>query len=624
MHRLRSSGLIAKEGFEMSYNKRQHGFSRRKFIQAAAAAAGGTMFAPPALALDPRRKSRPNHPDLDMILVDGRIHTMDARNRVVSSVGIKDGRFVDIGKVGRHHAGRETRVCDLNGRTVVPGIIDNHNHLVLMGNRPGFHTPLENAHSIAEALAIYAARARRVPRDAWITTIGGFHFNHLYANPADKTSGRFPTLAELDSVTPNNPVWLSISFAGPSVTNTAGRNILNGLSIDGQTISVAEDGSIAAGFPSSQSTLVLLHLRRTLLNAAERRRSTLDAMKYAASLGVTTHIDQGAFQKTDSPTDGAAHEDNFTMHIPFLEVYDQGDGIVRLRINFLHMETDDATPELEQRLKNAFPFFGNDLVRTGGIGEFIAQGVTVPGRFLDAARKVAKAGWRAEVHSLGRRTPTSTTPPDYELEITAFETVNQEFPGVVADKRWVIGHVPGITQEWINRFAAIGGSLSLTGWQFLAGNPQTNPLAPYAGPPFRMIVDSNIHAGMSSDGMQIAPMNPWIHMYFATTGINARGVLINPAQQITRQEVLGLYTRENGWFVREEDQLGSIEEGKLADLAVLNRDYFKVPDEELKRIRSILTVVDGEVVYDRGVVRFDRDHRDRRRDDDKFWGRDDD
>ena len=103
--------------------------------------------------------------------------------------------------------------------------------------------------------------------------------------------------------------------------------------------------------------------------------------------------------------------------------------------------------------------------------------------------------------------------------------MNNEFPGVVGDKRWVIAHVPGITQEWIDRFKAIGGSLSLTGWQFLAGGFRpTVSVTPYAGPPFRMIVDSGIHAGMSSDGMQIAPMNPWIHMYFATTGLNARGV----------------------------------------------------------------------------------------------------
>jgi predicted amidohydrolase YtcJ len=172
----------------------------------------------------------------------------------------------------------------------------------------------------------------------------------------------------------------------------------------------------------------------------------------------------------------------------------------------------------------------------------------------------------------------------------------------VGKKRWVVAHVPGITQEWIGRLKAIGGGLSLTGWQYLAGGIPNNSVTPFAGPPFRWIVDSGINAGMSSDGMQIAPMNPWIHMYFATTGINARGATINPGQQITRQEVLSLYTRHNGWFLREEVHLGSIEVGKLADLVVLNNDYFSVSNEEVRKIRSVLTVVGGNVVYDAGVL----------------------
>jgi predicted amidohydrolase YtcJ len=395
----------------------------------------------------------------------------------------------------------------------------------------------------------------------------------------------------------------------------------NGVTVDPTT------GAIAAG---AQSSNALLYLRRTLLNPEQRRRGVIDAMKYATTVGVTTHLDQGAFQKTDTNTDGSAHEDNFTMHIPFLEIYEQGKGIVRLRINFLHMEPLADTPELVQRLKNAFPFLGDDLVRTGGIGEFIAQGTATTSPFLAAAIRVAAANWRAEVHSLGRRNTPTSPPADFELEIMAFEAVEKDHPGVVRDRRWVIAHVPGITQEWIDRFQAIGGNLSLTGWQYLAGNPTASTVAPYAGPPFRMIVDSGnrsdgIHVGMSSDGMQIAPMNPWLHMYYATTGLNARNVLINPAQQINRQEVLSLYTRQNGWFLREEDQLGSIAEGRLADLVVLNRDYFSVPSEDLKKIRSVLTVVDGGVVYDPGVLRFDRDRdRDHDRGRDKHWGRDDD
>jgi hypothetical protein len=588
-------------------SRKQRGFSRRRFIQgAAAAAAASTSMLTRASREEEHedhRRRPPSDDAPDVVFVNGKIHTMDDKSRVVSSVSIRDGRFAEVGHGSRSRHGSDTQVIDLRGGTVVPGIIDNHNHIVLMGNRPGYHTPLENAYSIPDVQAIYAARAAGLPnRDAWITTIGGFHFNHIYANPADPTSGRFPTLQELDAAVPNNPAFMMISFSGPGATNSLGKSILQA-----QGVAVADNGAIAGGFGVTECSKALLYLRQTLLNSEERRRSVLDAMRYAASVGVTTHLDQGAFQATNTAADGAAHEDNYTMHIPFLQVYDQDKGIIRLRINFLHMESDPNTPELVQRLKNAFQFLGNDWVKTGSIGEFIAQGVNDASPFKEAAKKVARAGWRAEVHSLGRRTTPASAPADFEFEIVGFEAANAEVPGIVRERRWVIAHVPGITQEWIDRLQAIGGNLSLTGWQYLAGNPTTSTVAPYAGPPFRMIVDSGrrpdgIHAGMSSDGMQIAPMNPWLHMYYATTGLNARRVLINPNQQITREEVLSLYTRQNGWFLREEDQLGTIEPGKLADLVVLNHDYFAVPSEDLKKIRSVLTVVGGNIVYDGGVL----------------------
>src|SRR3954452_21454267 len=191
----------------MSQDKRrQSAFTRRKFMKtaaaSAAAAAGGNMLVAPAQA------KTNQHPDPDVILINGRIHTMDAKNTIAASVVIKDGRFIEV-EAGRPnaHAGRKTRVIDLGGRTVVPGIIDNHNHIVLMGNRPGYHTPLENAYSIPDVQQLYAARAATAPQGAWITTIGGFHSNHIYGIPGNQASGRFPTLQELDAAVPNNPVF---------------------------------------------------------------------------------------------------------------------------------------------------------------------------------------------------------------------------------------------------------------------------------------------------------------------------------------------------------------------------------------------------------------------------------
>ena len=156
--------------------------------------------------------------------------------------------------------------------------------------------------------------------------------------------------------------------------------------------------------------------------------------------------------------------------------------------------------------------------------------------------------------------------------------------------------MPFITEEWVNRLKAIRGGLSLTSWRYLAGTSEQN------GPPFKMILSNGIRTGMSSDGMQIAPMNPWIHMYYAVTGLNARGVLINGGQQISRQDALTVYTANNAWFLRMDSEIGTIERGRLADLVVLNRDYFTVPDEELKLIRAVMTIVDGKIVHDAGAL----------------------
>ena len=557
----------------------RNGLTRRELFGMSAAAGAVLTLGADRADAEPAQAGRATQAapqaatDQPLVLTNGRIHTMDRNNTVTNAVAMSNGRFVAVGNaaMGRRQG---ARVIDLRGRTVVPGIIDNHNHIVLMGNRPGYHTPLENAASIRDVQQTIAARAKGIPGGAWITTIGGVHRNQLVPPGA---MPRLPTRAELDEAAPNNPVYMSESFNGPSATNSAGKKFF-----ESQTppIPVGDDGAIAVGpMGTGRATLVL---RQTQLTPDQRKRGAIDALSYGLGLGVTTHLDQGAFQATNTPADGAAHEDNYAMNQPFFSLRDEGRLAARLRINFLHQDATPDVPTLTARLQNSFKFFGDDMIRTGGIGEFIAGGTGPDSAFVQAATRIARAGWRAEVHSLSRM--------DFQQEIAGYEEANKA--ASIADLRWVVAHVPFITADWVNRLKALGGGISLTGWRYLAGTPEQN------GPPFRMLVDNGIPLGMSSDGMQIAPMNPWLHMYYATTGLNSRQALINGEQKITRQEVLRLYTAGNGWFLREEDRLGTIEAGRLADLVVLSHDYFMVPDEELKRIRSVLTVVGGRVVHD--------------------------
>jgi predicted amidohydrolase YtcJ len=161
-----------------------------------------------------------------------------------------------------------------------------------------------------------------------------------------------------------------------------------------------------------------------------------------------------------------------------------------------------------------------------------------------------------------------------------------------------VQHINQATPEILQRLKNLNCGVSMSGFRWLQGNVAQAPL----GSPFRMVLDSGIPAGMHEDGVHIAPHNPWFALHYATTGLNVFGEQINPDQQITRQEALRCYTRGNAWYLNREDKLGSIEVGKLADLLVLDRDYFSVSDADMRETRPVLTVVDGKIGYDTGVV----------------------
>ena len=546
---------------------------------ALAAVISAPAFAQPA----PQPPSQPCPAVRDVLVTNGRIHTMDGTDTVVDSVRIVGDRFAEVG-TSRLATGRCTRTIDLEGRTVVPGLIDNHNHIVLLGLRPGHDTRVESAASIDDVLGILREKAATLPSGEWLTSIGGFDTNQFVPPPG---APRFPTLAELDSATPSHPVYLQMSFAGPSVTNTLGKRFFEQAGIE-----VAADGAIAGGFQTPNPTTRALHELRQRQTLADQKRGTQDAMRYAASLGLTTHLDEGGFPATATAADGAAHFDRYRAYDALLALYAEGALTNRIRLNFLHMETDVATPELAARLNNVFPRYGDDLLKIVGIGEFTAGASPIIGEATEVwragTRRVAEAGWRNENHSL--------TPADFKVIIDEWERLHLALPVPgIRESRWVVAHAPFITQEYVDKLKALGGGVSvLGGWRYISGTAQQN------GPPFKLLADSGIPIGMSSDGMQISPMNPWIGLYYVVTGKNARGDVINAGQTLPRTDALRLYTAANGWFLNEESLLGTIEPGKYADLAVLSADYFDadaVPDEAIKRVTSVLTVVGGQIVH---------------------------
>jgi hypothetical protein len=508
-------------------------------------------------------------------LINGKIVTMDKKNSIVSSLTIQNGLFDNAGKTAPC-----TKTIDLHGRTAIPGIVDNHNHIVALGLRPGHDTRIETAGSIADVQELIAARAKTVPAGEFLTAMGGW-------NPAQFAEKRLPTLAELDKAAPDHPVLMYLGFTGPAVTNSKGKAFF-----ESKGIKVSATGEIGANAPS----LAALNALRAAQTFDDQKRGTLDAMSYAARVGVTTSADMGVFVIPGTPDvqdsftfDTLASGNPFRMYDAFLALHKDHRMSMRLRVFYLTMDKENSIPLLTERVLNSFPEFGDDMMRVSGIGEFATNWplfgtVTPPPNYKIALDFVAKHGLAFQQHSL--------SPAEDQLTVSTFEAVNATTP--IAPLHWSIAHAPRIDKPLLDRLKAIGAGIAVHPFAYLGANNA-------GGPPLRTIIDSGIHVGAGSDSAQISTLDPWLIIYYMVTGKNAAGVMANPGQQITRMEALRLYTAENGWFFHEENKLGSIEPGKLGDVVVLSGDYTdpkKVPDEAIRSLKSVLTIVDGRVVFD--------------------------
>jgi predicted amidohydrolase YtcJ len=518
---------------------------------------------------DTRRVARP----YALALVNGRIHTMDAQSRVVQEVLIENGRFV---QVGRHvDRGPRVKVIDLRGATVIPGIIDAHNHIVLVGNRPGRHIGMEHVFTIADAIAEYRAHAAAldaagVPIGEFITTIGPISAIQFAEN-------RLPTCDEMNSISTTRPVYIQAAQGGIRVNAVAAA-----------WFAANAPGVVFNPTTCAVTGTALQTLRQFFLTPESRKRTAAGALQYFTSLGITTHGDSGAFH-AETASNGIASENTYTMHFPFIALQRERKMPARLRIDFLHQDSasDVNLTTLAPRLRNSFQFFGDDWLRTAGIGEFTGGGV--PGLVA-----IGKAGWRGEDHALNLNGFLNLVAARQQAHD---QMVAEGFPDGIRNLRWRLSHVPATTDASVNQWKALGGGL-LVGWGPTRSG--TN-----IGPAYRTLFDNGIPLGWHSDGGDITVISPWLNLYATITGKNLRGMhdpnapLVNAGQTLTRPEALYLATAANKWFTAEED-LGSIEPGNHGDLVVLDRDYFTIPDADIPRIRSLLTIIGGEIKHDSG------------------------
>jgi hypothetical protein len=349
------------------------------------------------------------------------------------------------------------------------------------------------------------------------------------------------------------------------------------------------------------STAALYHLR-SLQTFEDKLRTTQETMQYSASVGETTQSDKVLFPTPGplSPTQILSNLDQYRMYDAWLELNRQGKSLTRLEVNFLHNQgfitslgdLSAQLPELKERLRNQFFKFGNDLMFTGGIGEWAAPvnvNLNTNGGkvWYEAQRLVAQGGQRNE-NAVSLLT-------ELQGVVQTWEDMGNIYGFDITDKRYIVHHHPATDFDptLLTRLQKLGAGVAMAAFRWVASS---NPLV-VAGVPFRSILNHGIKAGLQGDGVHISTLNPWLHIYYVVTGLNSFGDQVNPGQQLTRKEALRLWTRENAWFITRDTKIGTIEPGKLADIVVLDSDYFAISDEEIKDIRSELTIVGGKIVH---------------------------
>lgn len=552
----------------------------------------------------------------DLNLTNGKIHTMDKNNRIVSSVFIRDGKVHSV-----NNSSPSSNNCinsiDLKGKTVIPGLIDNHNHFIRYINKPGHEArQIENAFSIQEAKDVIRDRAEKVnltnpDKDEFITVIEGFRTSHFIGED------RLPTLDELDeavdfgeNLEDRRPVFMQPRRTFVAITNTAGKKIFEdaGIPVSDGTGTNPPEGTIS-GRPNVTAALNLLSTRWD--SDAKKEQSVLNAVKTFNSRGVVMlHMTQEVKEGGNTPLE--------TSYNAFLRLAELDKINIRTRLYFITATVDELLaaidedgdfpdgPDYDGVLVNfpQFPASGpekGDLIKSMGIGELgflVIPPTSQP--YQDIIEILADERIQLMSHNTFDG-PVSTT-------LNLWEALEPSINGL----RWSSDHNFSISTSNMDRLVALGASARLATTARFSPNPSESIF----GPPYRTLLDHGINVGAHSDGAKNNMFNPWLGIYYMVTGREVTGLLVNAPptsptdERISRKEAIELWTSRNAWFSFEEDKTGTLEQGKFADIVVLSDDFFdenKVTDEKIKDIKSVLTIVDGKCVYDAEVLNVPSD-----------------
>ncbi len=534
----------------------------------------------------------------EVIFYNGRFTTLDRANPEAGAVAVKGGKFVAVGSDREvlRLAGSNTRLVDLKKKSVLPGLYDNHTHVVRGGLNYNMELRWDGVRSLADAMEMLRRQVANTPAPQWVRVVGGFT-EHQFIEK------RLPTIEEINAVAPDTPVFL-LHLYDRALLNAAALRVV-GYTRDTPD---PEGGQIIRDSNGSPTGLLLAKPNATILYSTLAKgpklpfdyqlNSTRHFMRELNRLGVTGVIDAGGGYQ-NYPDDYAVIQ----------KLADDNQLTVRLAYNLFTQKPKHEKEDFLNWTSSVKYKQGDDYFRHNGAGEMLVFSAAdfedfrverpdmppeMEGELEEVVRVLVQNKWPWRLHATYDETITRA--------LDVFEKVHRDTP--LTGINWFFDHAETISDKSIDRIAALGGGIAVQHRMAYQGEyfvERYGAKAAQATPPVKRILEKGVKTSAGTDATRVASYNPWISLSWMTTGKTVGGMPLYPHENLLdRETALRMWTENVAWFSNDEGKRGRIQVGQFADLMVPSQDYFTVADEEISFLTSDLTVVGGRVVYGAG------------------------
>jgi predicted amidohydrolase YtcJ len=539
----------------------------------------------------------------DLVIFNAKIHTGNRAQPEAAALAVKEGRIYSVGSdaeiLGLKNS--KTIVIDARSRRVIPGIVDAHTH-VLNESGYNYNVRWDGVPSLRRALIMLSEQAKRTPEGQWVKVIGGW-------SPYQFEENRFPTMDELRKAVSDRPLIVQYAynraFMNEQAMEAFGVGTERFPKLPGTEFEKDSSGNFTGIVHGYTFTFIAMETMVPQLSADEEVSSLVQTIHGLNRFGITSVVDAGnrGYPKAQANVNALARENRLNIRMPFVDMQ-FGDGspmnMVDAQITAI-TKTAPISPG-----QNLHPTLEHGHVYRGA-GEVLDMEVHDHENFDRPAVIIEPGKMRRlveqDVIKLVKRRIPFRMHISYDENISPFldalEEMNKKVP--LDGLRWSLEHAETISPENIDRVKRLGGGVALDpkmalhGDGFIKTHGREKALQT---PRLRKLVDSGIPVAMSTDAFRAATFNPWIGISWMVSGKSVSGSeVLARDNRLSRDEALKLFTTGAAWFMNAESEVGVIAPGNLADFAVLDRDYFTVPEDQIRSISSVLTVMDGRIVF---------------------------